>query len=433
MQNLNITYRDPRELKPRRREFRTHSAAQIESCCRSIREYRFNDPVAIDAEDRIVCGALRVAAARKLELTSIPVIRLDHLSEAQLRAYAIAVNKLADRGGYDEVELSLELADIQALLGTVELPELGIETPELDRLLDFGVSPLGEEVEADEDLEPSDGPVLVRTGDLWQLGRHRLLCGTALEAVSYAQLMGEGESAQFCFSDLPYNLPARTFSTTGRFDNFEQGGGEMSSAEFVRFLTTAMRHMSAWSSDGSIAMFFMSYHFLLELLRAGNIVYGDLKTIITWVKPHAGLGSWYRAQSEFIAAFKNGKAPHLNNLGKNGRTNRSTVWEYDSLGQFSSERDELLKAHPTCKPVPLLADAIRDCSERDRIVLDPFAGSGSLALAAEETGRVARLIELDPRYVEVALRRFRKKTGIEPVLIRTGETLQSLEEKESGK
>jgi len=418
-------YRFPGELRPRQRDFRTHSPDQINRLSASIAAYGFNQPVAIDADNRIVCGAGLVAAAKKLGLNRIPVVVLDHLTEAQQRAYAVAANKLTDMAGYDELELSLELSDLRSLFDTQELPELGIATPELDRLFALGDGADG----AGEDTIPErTGTPLVKPGQRWDFGQHRLVAGSALEAASYDLLLGD-ERAQFCLSDVPYNLTTDTFSTTGRHADFQQGAGEFTGPEFVRFLSTAMRHMAAWSSDGSIHMFFMSWHFLLELLRAGNIVYDDLKTIITWVKPHPGLGSWYRSQSEFIAAFKKGKAPHINNLGNNGR-NRGTVWEYDSLAQFSADRDEQLAAHPTCKPVSLLADAIRDNSHRGGIILDPFAGSGSLAIAAEQTGRVARLIELDPHYAEVALMRFEKQTGIEARLFPTMETLSDLAARE---
>jgi DNA modification methylase len=420
MSDIELNYRAPSELKERRRAFRTHPEKQIDRLCASIREYGFNQPVAIDGEDRIVCGSALVMAAKRLGLNRIPVIRLDHLKEGELRAYAIAANKLAEFAGYDEAELSLELADIQALIGSYELPEMGFNTPELDHLLG-----LDDCSDKNDTVDPPDPlRAISRIGDVWRLRRHLLLCGDALSGQSYSTLMNE-ERAEFAISDPPYNLRTDMFSTTGRHSDFCQGAGEFDSTQFTRFMTTAMRHMASVSTDGSIHMFFMSHHFLLELLRAGRIVYGDLKTIITWVKPFPTLGSWYRSQTEFIAAFKNGTAPHLNNLGQ-GR-DRSTAWEYEGMAGFGKDRDELLAAHPTPKPVPLIADAILDCSRRGAIILDPFAGSGTILMAAEETGRVARAMELDPLYVDVSIRRFRKATGIEPVLLATGETLADLE------
>lgn len=421
MSEFNLEYRAPGELKPRERSYRTHSEAQIARLMASVRSYGFNQPVGIDIDNRIVAGMALVEVAKRLRMNRIPVVVLDHLNDGQLRAYAIAVNKIADQAGYDDAELALELADIRGFFGDVEIPEMGLTAVEIDKLI--GLRHLDDDDSAK--VAPESGAVICEAGDFWQMGRHRLLCGDALRGDTYDILMA-GDRAQFVLSDLPYNLPAETISTTGRHGNFQQGSGELSSAEFTRFLTTAMRHMAAASSDGSIHMFFMSYHFLYELLRAGRIVYGDLKTLITWMKPFPGLGSWYRAQTEFVAAFKNGSAPFINNLGPKGR-NRSTAWEYDGMAGFSAGRDELLAGHPTPKPIELLADAILDCTRRDGLVLDPFAGSGSLVLAAEQAGRIARIAEIDAAYCDVALRRFRKATGIEPVLTATGETLAERE------
>ncbi|TKD51517.1 hypothetical protein FBR43_12705 [Sphingomonas baiyangensis] len=353
MSNFDLLYMAPSELKPRDRAYRTHPESQMERLCGSIIAYGFNDPVGIDADNRIVSGAARVAAAERLGLNRIPVIRIDHLSPAKLRAYAIAVNKIAELAGYDESELALELGEIQSLLGDHELPELGLETAELDRLLSLG-DDIAEEEVVDE---PDPDRVISAVGSIWDLGRHAMLCGDALSRDSYVSLMGD-ERARYIISDLPYNLSTDTFSTTGRHSDFCQGAGELDSAQFTRFLTTAMRHMAAMSANGSIHMFFMSHHFLLELLRAGRIVYGDHKTIITWKKQFPGLGSWYRSQSEFIAAFKNGDAPYINNLGVHGR-NRSTVWEYDGMAGFGRERDELLAAN-----VSEAAPAHRRCDPR---------------------------------------------------------------------
>ena len=421
MSDFHTSYRSPAELKPRQRAFRTHPEAQIEAMCASIREYGLNQPPAIDAENNIVCGTAIVAAAVRLGYNRIPVVVLDHLNEAQLRSYAIAANKLADMAGYDEAELALEIADIQTLLGGLQLPELGIATPELDRLLAFNAADQATPAEA----EPNPSLVISQPGDLWTMNGHSLAIGDALLGSTYEQLVSN-ELAQAVICDLPYNRPTNDFSTTGRFDDFKQGAGEMTSAEFVRFMTTIMRHLCGVTEDGSLHLMFMSYHFLLELLRAGAIAYDELKAIITWDKGSPGLGSLWRHQSEFVVAFKHGRAPHRTHSNKR---NRTTVWREDGLSIFQAGRSELLAGHPTPKPVQLLKDAVLDVSDRGGIVLDPCAGSGTLALACEETGRRARMIEIDPVYADVALRRFRSATGVEPVLSSTGQTLAQCEAK----
>ena len=204
--------------------------------------------------------------------------------------------------------------------------------------------------------------------------------------------------------------------------------GEMSPGEFTRFLTTVMRHMALHSMDGSLHALFMSYHYLLELLRAGSIVYGRPKAICTWVKKQGGQGGLFRSQTEFIAYFKNGTAPFLNNvqLGRHGR-NRTNAWFCDGMNTPSAERDELLAEHPTPKPVELLKDAILDVTQIGDIVLDPFAGIGSIILAAHACERRAFAMEIEPGYVDVSLRRVRKSLVSEPVRESDGMTFTELE------
>lgn len=415
-------YRAPGQLSERSRAFRVYPEAMVVRTMAFIQEYGLEGVlVAIDAQDRIVSGEPFVEAAKRLGLNRIPVVVLAHLNEVQLRSYAIAVHKIAEMAGWDDIELAAELCDIRDLIGDGDLPELGIDVPELDRLFALG----GDPFEEDEAEAVPNGPPVAQGGHHWRMGdRHELLVGSALDRANLQSLVGD-EQAQASIVDAPYNLATSNFSTTGRFGDFVQGAGEMSRNEYVRFLTEAMRNCAAVSEDGSLAMWFMSYHFLLELLRAGGIAYDQLKTIITWDKGSPGLGSLYRARSEFIALFKLGSKPHR--LHANAR-NRSTIWEYPSLSTFSAERDQLLGSHPSIKSLDLIADAILDVSDPGGIVLDCFAGSGTLALACERTGRRARMIELEPAYADVALRRFRKATGIEPVLISSGETLAELEE-----
>jgi hypothetical protein len=204
--------------------------------------------------------------------------------------------------------------------------------------------------------------------------------------------------------------------------------GEMSEAEFTKFLSTAFRHLAQFSVDGSIHFICMDWRHLLELLRAGRIAYSELKNLCVWTKSNGGMGSFYRAQHELVAVFKSGTAPHINNieLGQNGR-NRTNVWQYGGLNSFQAGRDEKLAMHPTVKPVALIADAILDCSRRQSIILDPFAGSGSTIVAAERVGRRAYTMELDPAYVDVTLRRLRKVCGIEAVHNETRRPFAALE------
>lgn len=427
MENIKLTFLAPSEIKPRVRRYRKHSPKQLGLIARSLKERGCIEPVLVDSENRVVCGEAVVEAARSIGLNRLPVIRAEHLSDEQLRAYAVAANKLAEFGGYDDELLAEEIGDIAKLLGDYDLTGLGFDAAEIDKML--GLTDFERDMAAEvvPPLQPK-APVS-KVGDLWTMGPHRVLCGDALVGENYERLMA-GNLAQLVLSDVPYNLSAKTISGNGKFkhDDFVQAAGEMSQAEFTQFLTTALGCMRDSSIDGSIHMVFMSWHYLLELLRAGDVVYDELKAICTWIKQQGGQGAFYRSQTEFIAVFKKGKAKHVNNImmGSYGRY-RTNAWEYAGMNTASKGRGELLALHPTVKPLDLLQDAILDCSDRGRIVLDPFVGSGSTLLAAERTERVGYAMELDPLYVDVALRRFKAATKVEPVRESDGKPFSELE------
>ncbi len=409
----SLEFITPDLIKERPRAWRTHSAEQLKSAIASVRQYGIVQPVLLDSQNQIVCGTLILDAAKELRLNTIPIIRVDRLTDDELRLYAVTAQKLADQGGYDENLLAEELDEVLARVGDFDLEALAIPQAELDRL--FGNDALAA-TDDDQDFAANQGPDISQLGDLWEIGPHRLLHGDSLCSTSYEALMG-GEKAAFVLSDVPFNLPANAISGLGKHkhQDFIQAAGELSPNEFTRFLTQAMRLIAEHSRDGALVAIFMGYQFLLELLRAGNVVFGRPKAMCTWVKNHGGMSALYRSQTEYIVFFKHGTAPHTNNimLGKHGR-NRTTAWNYAGMNSFSPERDELLSLHPTPKPVPLLQDAILDVTRKGDIVLDPFAGSGSLILAAEAAGRRAYTIELDGKYVDGSLRRISKALGIDP-------------------
>ena len=256
-------------------------------------------------------------------------------------------------------------------------------------------------------------------GDLWQLGHHSLLCGDALDPASYAAVM-RGDQAQMVFSDPPYNLASSAIGGKGKIKHrdFAMAAGEMSPQAFTAFLATAFSHTRAFSQDGSIHYYCMDWRHQREILDAAEPLFGPLRQLCIWAKDGAGMGTFYRSQHELIFVFKKGdNVRHINNfeLGQHGRF-RSNIWSYPAID------NELLKLHPTVKPVSLIADAIRDCSHRQGIVLDPFAGSGTIVIAAERTGRHARAIEIDRKYVDVGVLRWQRVTGKEAVLGATGQT-----------
>jgi DNA modification methylase len=227
------------------------------------------------------------------------------------------------------------------------------------------------------------------------------------------------------FADPPYNVPIDGHvSGLGKVKHreFAMGVGEWSPAEFTAFLTSAFRHLAEFSDDGSIHFQCIDWRHLGEMLAAGLEAYTELKNLCVWAKTNAGMGSLYRSQHEFVYVFKSGTASHINNieLGKHGRY-RTNLWTYAGVNSFGLDRGDL-KLHPTVKPVALVADAIRDCSHRKGLVLDPFLGSGSTLVAAEKTGRLGYGIELDPLYCDVTVRRLKVVCGLEAKLEATGQS-----------
>ena len=262
------------------------------------------------------------------------------------------------------------------------------------------------------------------------LGAHRLLCGDALDEGSYVTLL-DGAKASLIFTDPPYNV-AIDGHVGGKGQihhrDFAMACGEMTSPAFSTFLTKTFQLLGANSIDGSIHYACMDWRHMQEMLAAGYAVYSELKNLCVWNKSNGGMGTFYRSKHELVFVWKSGTAPHLNNfeLGQHGR-NRTNVWDYPGVNTFRSGRMDELQMHPTVKPVALIADAIRDCSKQGNIVLDPFCGSGTILIAAERTGRKARALEIDPAYVDVAIRRWEALTG-KSATLPSGETFEEIAE-----
>ena len=398
----------PGDLLPWTQNARTHSKKQVRQIADSIRAFGFTNPVLIDAENRIMAGHGRVKAAEELGLVKVPCLRFDHLSDDEKRAYVLADNKLALNAGWDEELLAGELgALLESPDLSFEIGVIGFSVAEIDSVL-AGPEP-EEPGDPADDVLVEEAPRRVQPGDVWQLGAHRLVCGSALDPGVVATVMA-GETARMVFSDPPYNVPIDGHvgnSGKTKHREFAMASGEMSAPEFTRFLSTAFRNMADVSMDGAIHFLCMDWRHMGEMLAAGQEVYDELKNLIVWAKDNGGMGTFYRSRHELIFAFKVGTAPHLNSfeLGQHGRY-RTNVWEYRGVNTLKAGRMEELSLHPTAKPVEMIADAIRDVSGRGEIVLDLFGGSGSTLIAAEKTGRRARLVELDPVYCDRILVRW---------------------------
>ena len=416
-------------LRPYARNARRHSAAQIKQIAASIERFGFTNPVLISDGGEIIAGHGRVEAAKLLGMKSVPTIRLSHLDETERRAYVIADNKLALNAGWDQEMLAIELQGLIDLDFEIELT--GFSLAEIDLVLDAALSADPRAAEGPEDQIPRMAPVAVtQTGDLWILGRHRLLCGDARAGADYAAVL-EGGRADLLFTDPPYNVPIDGHvcgSGRIRHREFAMGAGEMSQAAFTEFLGQTLALAAGCCRDGAIGFVCMDWRHLGELLAAGRTAFSELKNICVWNKTNGGMGSFYRSKHELIFVFKVGTAPHVNSfgLGEGGRY-RTNVWDYPGVSSLGAGRGEALNMHPTVKPTALVADAIRDCSRRGDIVLDPFAGSGTTLIAAETCGRAARLIEFDPHYCDVIVRRYERLTGKAATLAQDGRPFETVE------
>ena len=425
----HIVQQAPGALASRGSNPRTHSKRQIRQIAASIKRFGFTNPVLVDGAGGIIAGHGRVEAAKLLGLEAVPTLCIEGWSEAEIRAYVIADNKIAENAGWDRKLLALELQFLSELDLTIDLDVAvtGFEGAEIDIL----IGALDEDADAADYVPAVDvsAPSVTQLGDLWAIGPHRLLCGDATKASSYAALLGP-EKAQMVFTDPPYNVPVDGHVCglgAVKHREFAMASGEMSRDQFTSFLTTVFGHLVAHSIDGAIHFACMDWRHMGEILAAGEATYSELKNLCIWAKTNGGMGSLYRSQHELVFVFKAGTAPHINNveLGKHGRY-RTNVWSYAGINSFGQARDADLADHPTVKPVKLVADAILDCSKRKGLVLDVFAGSGTTLLAAHQTGRRGFGMELDLHFCDVILKRMAAATGLTPVHVATGKSFNAI-------
>lgn len=397
---------DPATLVPNPRNARTHSEKQLGQIAASIRRFGWASPIITDDQNIIVAGHGRWAAAGKLKLSEVPVIRMKFVSEADRRAFALADNRIAELAGWDDNLLAEELTFL--LEDGYELEITGFTLADVD--LSIGEAP--PDVEERVELPDPARDAVTRPGDLWLIGPHRIYCGDSRLAESYEALLGD-ERAAMVVGDPPYNVPIDGHvSGNGkiRHREFAQASGEMSPAEFTAFLRAIFRMCARFSVDGSIHYQFMDWRHLREILDAADGIYTEFKQLLVWNKRSAGQGAFYRSKHELICVFKNGRAPHQNHFGL--ERYRSNVLDYAGACGFYKGRKADLEAHPTVKPTALIGDLMNDCSSRGEIILDPCLGSGSTLLAAHHMKRSGHGIEIDPLYVDTAIRRLTAASGL---------------------
>ncbi len=421
-------------LKPYARNARTHSKKQIKQIASSIERFGFVNPVLISDDGEIIAGHGRVEAAKQLGIKTVPTLALSHLSEIERRAYVLADNKLALNAGWDREILAIELQGLVDLNFDVELT--GFSLAEVDFALDEAGEANPDGLDAAEDAVPDvTGPAVTSMGDVWILGRHKVVCGDARSSDDYSRLLGN-ERVDMVFTDPPYNV-AIDGNVCGlgsvKHREFAFASGEMSEMQFTQFLEQSLGAMASVMRDGAIAFVCMDWRHMGELLTAGRTAFTELKNLVVWNKTNGGMGAFYRSKHELIFVFKQGTAPHTNSfgLGETGRY-RTNVWDYAGISSISASRGDELAMHPTVKPVAMIADAIKDCSKRGEIILDGFGGSGSTLMAAEKTGRCARLIEYDPIYCDTIIRRWQAYTGKSATLASSRQKFDEVDETRNG-
>jgi DNA modification methylase len=419
--------RAPALLKPNPRNARKRTKREVKRIAASIRSAGNLQPIVVDEKDVILAGHGRLAAAKLLGLEMVPTIKAVGLTDAQKRLFAIADNKLSENAGWDRDVLAREFAELTELLEQegLDLMLTGFDPAEIDAILhDFGA-----DFPVADDAPPKLQAIAVsRRGDLWLLGQHRLMCGDARSCRDVARLMN-GAKARMGFADPPYNLSIASFQGRGRTQHreFLVASGEQTREEFIAFLEETSANLAAACINGAIVFMCMDWRHMGEMLAAGEAVFSELKNLIVWNKGSPGQGSFYRSQHELIFAWKVGDGEHVNafGLGAHGRV-RANVWTYPGMNTFKSGRRRDLALHPTVKPVSLVADALRDCSMKGDIVVDLFMGSGTTIMAAEKVGRRAYGLELDPLYVDVAVRRWKTATKADAILAGDGRTFEEI-------
>lgn len=409
-------------LKPNPKNARKHDKRQIRMIAKSYRYFGVVNPVIVGPDMQILAGHGRYAAAQQLGMTEMPVLVFSG-TPAQLRAYAIADNKLGDLSSFDG---KLLLEELQAI--TIEAPDVdigvtGFVTAETDVLL--GASRTAELNDLDDPPDPPAAEAISRAGDCWECGRHKVHGGDSTDGVFIGSLIGDRQ-VRLVLSDVPYNLKIEGFASgLGRkgHSDFAMASGEMTSGEYGSFLTNSIGNCLPHLIDGAMVLLFIDWRHVEEMLAAGRGSGLQLKNLLVWAKDNAGMGSLWRSQHELIVAFKHGDAPHVNNvaLGAHGR-HRSNVLQYPGMNSVTKGRKKALELHATVKPVALIADLILDVTNRGDVVLDPFGGSGTAMIAAEKTGRCALLAEIEPRFVDITVMRW-DALGIAPArLASTGQT-----------
>jgi DNA modification methylase len=407
--NMNLVTRAVAELRAPQRNVRKLDKLHQAEIASSIAELGFAAPVIITPAGEVIDGMNKVEAARAMGVAEVPCVEVAGLSPARVKLLRTALNRLGEKGGWDFEELKVEFEEL--VLENAPISFTGFSEQEIDILLEGPVA--DEKANAYPDAG-TDVPPVSKEGDLWLLGRHRVLCADATKPESYARLFGDTPPARAVFTDPPYNIKIDGFAVGAeKHKEFVAASGEMSDEEFTIFLADFLIASARHLTDGGILYACMDWRHGEHVYRAARAAALSVMNVVVWSKGNGGLGGLYRSAHELVFVLKKGNGPHINNveLGKHGR-DRTNVWSYPGANRRGSSANAQAKNHPTPKPVELVADAMLDVTHCKDVVLDPFLGSGTSVIAAEKTGRTAYGLELDPHYVDVIVRRYQDYTGL---------------------
>ena len=423
--NMKLERRPIGSLKGLKKRVRKTHAEQIQRVASSIRRLKQSAPVLIDKSGEIINGQVVVEAMRLLGATEVWCAAIDHLDEDERALLHVTLNRIGECGDWDFELLRPLLIEFDEI--GFDLTATGFSLPELDIIMSLA-SDKGSGPSENDEIEPPNVPVSL-VGDLWILGDHRLLCGDATKRDSYLTVLA-GEIADAVFTDCPWNIPIDGFvSGLGKVKhkNFKSGAGEMSAAQFATFCEEFHRWSSDNLNEGGAFFSCIDWRSVDVIMAAGRLAGLRHVNTAVWNKGSGGMGVPYRSAHEFVVVFCKGDKFAVNNveLGKHGR-DRTNVWTYPGANKPGSSAGKALAHHPTPKPVEMVRDALLDLTNRGARVLDPFLGSGTTLLAAEQSGRRACGIELDPAYIDVALSRWEAMTNKCAVHEETGLTFAEI-------
>ncbi|MDU8912505.1 DNA modification methylase [Aestuariicoccus sp. MJ-SS9] len=415
------------------RRVRRALASQEEAVVQSIARFGFRIPILVrttPSGDRyeVVDGHMRLAAARRLDADKVPCILVDDLPDLEIRRLALSLNKLQETGAWDDDALRLEIGEIIEIGGTIEIP--GFALPEIEALR--FASEDGSEADPADDISPlvadREGAVVTQRGDAWILWDHVIVCGSARDGYMLVSAM-TGLNADAVFTDPPYNvrIKGHVRGADAGFAEFAEASGEMSRKEFTAFLQETLGQAADSLKPGGVLFACMDWRHVREMTEALEALSLELLNICVWVKAQPGMGSLYRSQHELVFVAKRPGASHQNNvqLGKFGR-NRSNVWTYAGATGGRADADDDFALHPTVKPIRMVMEALLDVTDPGDLVLDPFLGSGTTLLAAERTRRRCLGVEIEPSYVDLAIRRWQEMTGGDAVHAESGARFHDL-------